>query len=509
MGVIQRQGFKSSIINYFSTFLGFFATIYIYPLDFSAKGIIEYVTNLAILFAPYAQLGIFSIYYKYHPKFQENLGGFQKWIIKRVSIQFIIFCIIYFLLREPMADWLYNLKIDINRNFLKYSLIIPVLILLLLMQSFLVQLCETNKRIVVPDIIRNVVQKIYFPSIILLKVFLNLDIKTFITLFFLYYTITIPLLFIYTLKQGFFQVRIAKKLDINPKLKKEMRSYNIFSILNDISSQLATRIDVVMVGSMIANPVLATIKAGIYSQVMFMTNAMSIPANSILRISNPLVASYMTENNIKEASSLYKKTSITLLILGLGLFFVLWPLFNDIFSLTKHSEQMIIGKYVFLYLAISKLFDMVTSINSYILVYSNYYRANLIFVIVLGIINVSLNIKLIPIYGMEGAAISSLISLISFNFLKLLLIFIKLKIHPFSLATIKTLSIGAVSFLLISLVPSETFFNNVYINLFAKGITVGIGVLITFVLPVYFFKISPDINSLIDKLLVKFKILKK
>lgn len=508
MGVIQRQGFKSSVISYFALFLGFFATIYVYPLDFEAKGIIEYITNLAILFLPYAQLGIFAIYYKYFPKFLDNLGGFQKWVIKRAVIQFVIFVIIYLIVREPMADWLHQMKIDANRNFLKYSLLIPLLVFLLMTQRFFIALCETNKRIVIPDIIRNVVQKIYFPLIIILKVYLDLEASTFILLLFLYYGITIPLLFIYSVREGFYDLKGAKKLIIEPQLKKEIKSYNLYSILNDISSQLATKIDTVMVGSMITNPTLALIQTGIYSTVMFMSNAISIPANSILRISNPIVATHMANNEIDETNSLYKKTSITLIILGLGVFFVLWPLFNDIFSLTKYSEQLLIGKYVFLYLSISKLFDMVTSINSFILVYSKFYKANLVFVLVLGILNIFLNIKLIPIYGMEGAAIASLISLVSFNFFKLFYIYAKLKIHPFSKDTIKVLIIGAISFLILFWIPEGKYFDNSYVNLISKGIIVGTTVLLTFALPIYLLKISKEINGLVDKALTKMKILK-
>jgi O-antigen/teichoic acid export membrane protein len=507
MGVIQRQGLKSSVISYFGIFLGFFATVYIYPLDFEAKGILEYITNLAILFLPYAQLGVLAIYHKYFPKFLNNLGGFQKWVIKRTVLQFIVFTTIYLFVREPLADLLYHLKIDINKNFLKYSMLIPLLILFLIAQGFFVSLCETNKRIVMPDIIRNLVQKIYFPLIIILKVYLNLEASTFILLFFLYYFITIPLLFLYTVKEGFYKLKSAKTLIIEPALKKEMNSYNLFSILNDISSQLATKIDTVMVGSMITNPVLAMVQAGIYSTVMFMSNAISIPSNSILRISNPLVATYMANNETNETASLYKKTSITLLILGLGTFFILWPMFTDIFSLTKYSEQMLIGKYVFLYLAISKLFDMVTSINSYILVYSKFYKANLVFVSTLGVLNIFLNIKLIPIYGMEGAAIASLISLISYNIFKLFYIYIKLKIHPFSKDTIKVLIIGTISFFILYWIPEGKYFGNAYVNLICKGVIVGTAVILTFALPIYLLKISKEINGLVNKVLNKLKIL--
>lgn len=508
MGVIQRQGFKSSIINYFSTFLGFFATIYIYPLDFSAKGIIEYITNLAILFAPYAQLGLFAIYFKYHPKFTSNLGGFQKWVIQRVSLQLGIFIGIYFLFRVPLADLLFDLQIDRNGNFLTYSFVIPVLVIFISAQSFLVMLCETNKRIVIPDIIRNVVQKIYFPSIVVAKVFLNLEVSTFIFLFLLYYFITIPLLLIYTIKEKFLIPINSEKLLIDKELKTEMKSYNLFSILNDISSQLATRLDAVMVGSMIVNPAIAMVQTGIYTSVMFMTNAMNIPATSILRVSNPLVAQHMANNELSETSALYKKTSITLLIIGLATFFVLWFTFTDIFSLTKYSEQMVIGKYVFLYLAISKLFDMITSINSFILIYSSHFRMNLVFVIVLGILNIILNIALIPIYGMEGAAIASLISLVSFNFLKLFWINIKLHIHPFSTDTLKVLAIGAFTFLVLFFLPAEKYVASNYLNLGLKGMVIGGTVLLTFALPIYFLNISKEINGLVNKFLNKINLRK-
>lgn len=508
MGVIQRQGIKSSIISYFALFLGFFATVYIYPLDFGAKGVLEYITNLAILFLPYAQLGVFAIYYKYFPKFLDNLGGFQKWVIRRAIVQFALFLVFYLLVREPMADWLHDLKIDNNRNFLKYSLLIPGFVFLLMVQRFFIALCETNKRIVIPDIIRNIVQKIYFPLIIILKVYLKFDESTFIFLIFLYYFITIPLLFIYTIKQKFYKLKGAKKLSFEPALKKEINNYNLFSILNDISSQLATKIDTIMVGSMIANPAIALIKTGIYSTVMFMSNAISIPANSMLRIANPIVATQMANDQINETDSLYKKTSITLIILGLGVFFILWHLFNDIFSLTKYSEQVLIGKYVFLYLAASKLFDMITSINSFILVYSKFYRANLLFVIVLGALNIFLNIKLIPIYGMEGAAIASLTSLVTYNILRLLYIYFKLKIHPFTLDTIKVLAIGAICFFMLYWLPEGKYFDNSYINLIVKGIIVGLTVLLTFALPIYLLKISKEINGLVDKILIKMKILK-
>lgn len=216
----------------------------------------------------------------------------------------------------------------------------------------------------------------------------------------------------------------------------------------------------------------------------------------------------MSNGDIEGISNIYKKASITLLVFGLGVFFCIWFLLNDILGLTKYSEQLIIGKYVFLYLAIAKLFDMVTSINSYILIYSHFYRYNLIFVSVLGISNIFLNLWLITSFGIEGAAIASLIAMIIFNLMKLLFIYVKLHIHPFSTDTLKVLAIGALTFLVLFFLPAGKYVANNYLNLGLKGMVIGGTVLLTFALPIYFLNISKEINGMVNKFLNKINIRK-
>ncbi len=503
MGVIQRQGIKNSLVNYFATGLGFIATVFIYPFDLEAKGLIDFLMNLGVLFIPYAQLGVFSVYSKYFPKFTNQIGSFQKWVVKRVIIQFVFFLIIYFSVLEPLSNFLRYAGIDKSGNFDTYSPYIPIVIFCVLLQGFLVMISVTNRRIVVPDLIRNIIQKIYFPLIIILKFTFNLSIELFIGLFFIYYVITIPLLFIYVLKNKFIQIKNSPTIVFSPSERKEIRSYNGFSLLNDISTQLSFKLDSVMVASLIS-----LTQTGVYGIMYYMSNVLSTATSSILNITNPIISEKMSNGDIEGISNIYKKASITLLVFGLGVFFCIWFLLNDILGLTKYSEQLIIGKYVFLYLAIAKLFDMVTSINSYILIYSHFYRYNLIFVSVLGISNIFLNLWLIPSFGIEGAAIASLIAMIIFNLMKLIFIYIKLHIHPFSTDTLKVLAIGAFTFLVLFFLPAGKYVANNYLNLGLKGMVIGGTVLLTFALPIYFLNISKEINGLVNKFLNKINLRK-
>ncbi|MFT6151054.1 MAG: O-antigen/teichoic acid export membrane protein [Flavobacteriales bacterium] len=503
MGVIQSQGIKNSLVNYFATGIGFIATLFIYPFDLEAKGLINYLIDLGALFVPYAQLGLFAVYYKYFPRFSDQLGAFQKWVVKRILIQFGFFLILFYLLREPLAEFLAYAEIDKSGSFNAYSPFLPLVLFCILFQGFLVMISVTNQRIVIPDLIKNIIQKIYFPTIVILKFTFDLETNTFIGLFFLYYCITIPLLLWYVLKNKFLQIKNSTQLLISKSEKKEIRMYNGFSLLNDISTQLSFKLDSVMVGSLIN-----LTQTGIYGIMFYMSNVLSTSTVSILNITNPIVSKKMAENDIEGVSALYKKASITLFIFGLGVFFSLWFLLDDILSLTKYSEQLKVGKYVFLYLGIAKLFDMITSINTYILVYSKYYRFNLIFVATLGVCNIFLNLSLIPKYGIEGAAMASLIALILFNTLKLSLIYLKLKIHPFSKETAKVLVIGAISFIILYFIPEGKYIQNSFVNLLIKGTIICSTVILTFALPIYLLKISKEINGLVDKVLIKMKILK-
>ena len=59
-----------------------------------------------------------------------------------------------------------------------------------------------------------------------------------------------------------------------------------------------------------------------YAVAVFIATVVEIPGRAMFQIINPLVAKALNENNIKELSNLYSKSSINLLIVA-GLFFLL------------------------------------------------------------------------------------------------------------------------------------------------------------------------------------------
>ena len=113
----------------------------------------------------------------------------------------------------------------------------------------------------------------------------------------------------------------------------------------------------------------------------------------------------------------------------------------------------------------------------------------------MAVMNVSLNLLLIPRMGIEGSAYATLISIIVVNFWRMLFIYQKMTIHPLTIKMLWVILIGIVAWFAAMNTPSVSM---PILNIFIKGIVVttvyGIGIL--------YFKISEDVTAI-------FKIAKK
>lgn len=130
----------------------------------------------------------------------------------------------------------------------------------------------------------------------------------------------------------------------------------------------------------------------------------------------------------------FTKTSLNSFIAGAFIFVLIWININDIVSIMPGKDGISPFINVFLFLCIAKLFDMVTSINSFILIYSKYYKYNLVFLLILALMNIVFNYHFITQYGIVGAALGTMISVFIYNIIKLIFIQMKFRINPFSKA---------------------------------------------------------------------------
>ena len=111
------------------------------------------------------------------------------------------------------------------------------------------------------------------------------------------------------------------------------------------------------------------------------------------------------------------------------------------------------------------------------------------------------NLILIPKFGIVGAAIGSAGSLTLLNIFRYLFLYFKFKLQPYNIRFIFVILIGIAAFFVAKLIP---VFSNFIFDLLIRSAVLTI----VFSLPIYFFKISEDINTKSDEVLRLLKIKK-
>ena len=106
---------------------------------------------------------------------------------------------------------------------------------------------------------------------------------------------------------------------------------------------------------------------------------------------------------------------------------------ESFFSLLPTADKLLASIPVIYILGVNVLFNMATGFNSEIISYSQYYKFNIIAVLILVVVNVLLNYVFLTQTELEivGVSLATFISLVLFNVSKLVFIYKKIGIIPF------------------------------------------------------------------------------
>jgi O-antigen/teichoic acid export membrane protein len=249
---------------------------------------------------------------------------------------------------------------------------------------------------------------------------------------------------------------------------------------------LITTLDVMMISKMIG--LSAT---GVYSTVFFLVLAITVPYKAILKVSTPFVANQWRLRKMDEMQELYQKVSSVSLIFGFFSFLIIWLNVDFLFSiLGKEFKE---GIWVFLFLMIGRLTDMFCGINGLIFVTSKKYKYGIYFTAFMILAVYFLNLIFIPNWGISGAAISTSIAVIGFNFGRVIFIQKVYKIHPFSIVQFKLLLLASITFFIGKL--TSYLIENKIILLLAESLIV----IALFLLPIFLFKVETESVKYVNK----------
>lgn len=485
MGIIQRQGLKSSIISYIGVAIGVISTMYVYPSALVILGLFRSLFDASVLIGIVVMMGSSVSAVRFFPKYQDATtghGGLLSWLLLVSGIGFLLFLMAFPFIRTWMVDFIFR---DDNLKYKDLVVYVIPLTFFLALINLLSRYISNFKLIAIPSALEQLSIKITLPLIVMAYLAGWLSVEGVVICIVGSFALSAIGMMYYLKHLGEF--RLARPLIIRDKTGlKEYSWYAWYGILSGVGSQVAFRIDGLMVSSMIRFEA-----AGVYSISWALSDIIIKPMRSLASIAAPLVAAKIEENKLDEVKTIYQKSSLNMTIIGAGLFFLIWSVLPYIFALMANPEVMQQGAYVVFFLGLAQVFDMMTGINNEIISYSKYYRFTLYLTLFLAAVNILANLLFIPMYGLAGSALATCISLFLFNLVKLVFIRIKFGFYPFTTRLIPALAFCIGAWLLTRLLPDAP--GNA-INLFYKSAVFTL----VYGFAIWRFHISPDINHWID-----------
>ena len=492
MGIVQKDALRTSIVQYLGLVLGYFNKGFLFILLLTTEeiGLINLILAVSMLFAQFANLGSYNTIWRFFPFLENkerNHHGFLSFNLL-VALTGGLFITLLLLIFSPWIIEYYSIK---SKSFADYFFwVIPCgfgILVHTLLDGYMRAIHKSVFSIFVNDVALRVVTSL----VLAVYAFDFLSFRNLVVTICIIQLLPALMVIAYMRVIGEWKVSL-KSITISKRLKKILVQYSGFAYLNSIGASLVLSIDALMVAGMIG--LSAT---GVYTTIIYITRALVIPYGSIMRVSSPIIPKLWKERNMPAMQTLYTKVSSVALIIGLFLFLCAWVNRTALFNLFPPEFEE--GVYVFLFIMIGKLIDMYFGLNGIILMTSKKYKYDMIFTGFLLILVFVLNLWLIPIWGMVGAAISTAIALLLYNVARLVFVWVNFKMHPFKWTQLLVILLftGVVGITEL-LIPE---ISNVWL-----GLTVNTAV-VTLLFPVviYAFKIEPEIGNYINKGAAVFK----
>ncbi len=489
MGIVVRQSIYNSLASYLGVIIGAINTIVLFPNIFTADefGLTRVIGAAATLFSSFSLFATPNSTIKFFPFFKDKAkkhNGFLFYSLSIPLIGYVIFVILSYLFKGNIIDH-YSGKSTLFSDYFNY---IPLLVFYIMYFKVFDAYLRGVLKTVIQSFLNNVVLRFSWTILIVLYYYDILSFEQFIFYYFNMYALILLILVVYTayLKQLFLLPNF--KMFTKERLK-EMLTYALFVILGSSSAMLAGTIDSLMIGALVED---GLSNVAFYSVALYIGTVIIIPYQSLSRIANSIISDAWKKNDTKEIEHIYKQSSLNLLIVGSLIFLGIWLNADNIFQILPKEYGS--AKYVLLFVCLAKLYDVSTGVNSSIIQFSPFYKLMLYFNLLLMGLLIATNYWLIPIMGIEGAALATLLSIFTTNTLRLFIIKVKMNVLPFDSRSLLVIVVGGITFLVGYFIPKLEWF---LADIIVRSLTVSI----LFMVPIYLLKISKEFNGIIDKVL--------
>jgi O-antigen/teichoic acid export membrane protein len=484
MGNVIRKSAINALSNYLGVIIGAVNLLILFPRAFAERpdlfGLIQLIISYGLVVSSFTNLGIPRVIIRYFPELEK--------IDKGKLLSFLTFYPLPVLLLLTSTLFLFDDELIPLLNddplFLENWVYLIPLTLFYVYFEILGSLSASFNNTELPLFLKEVMRRLLMSILIVLYWMGTIDLQWFFLLMIIGLFAQLFVLLFYMVKKGFFVFNLTFKYRFNLKA---MLVYGGFVFLTTGINLLINKIDLLMIGSLMSLE-----KVAYYSVAFFMGAVLAVPGKSLIRTTQPILSNAFARDDMNKVKQIYQATANNLLIISSLLFILLVTNVHDLLFFLpakfRGAEQVVF------FIALGQLANTAAGQNGEVITLSKYYKYNIWFLSFLLIATIGSNFVFIPLMGIEGAALATFISLLSFNIIKGIFVKVKMDMIPLEKKSLLIFPLFALCFLV-------GYFFQLNITLTLR-IFLRTTLIIALFLPlVYWLKLSEEINGLLKKVL--------
>jgi O-antigen/teichoic acid export membrane protein len=318
-------------------------------------------------------------------------------------------------------------------------------------------------------------------------------------LFIKLYAFTYPAIAVTLLLYLLFTKRLKLTLSISKvtrRYAKKIIALCAFAYSGTLIFHLSQVFDSLVIGAVLDN---GLEKVGIFGLATILTSVIQAPQRAIVATAISHLSRAWKERNMALLQKVYQRSSINLLIFASGIFLLMVLNYKEVILTIPLKSNFLLGFNAFIFLGLTRVVDLGTGVNAEIIATSNYWRFQLVCGVVLLTLMLPLTYLLAKEFDILGPAIAQLISMAIYNAMRIIFLWKKFRLFPFTMNSLWTLVLGVCAFAL-----CHYLFRNLhgYTGLILRSVVFlaiyGSGVL--------YLKLSPDIAPVVESIRKRIRI---
>ena len=449
---------RGAIISFFGMIFGrgltYLYVILLARLGSSEYGIISLGFAITLFLSTITMMGLKTVIVRYISFYQAKKDNkkIKGTILSSIKISLpisIVFMISLFLLSDKISLLFFH-NVRLIPILKLFSITIPFIVL----SNIFLQVILSYKRIEYQIGIKEITENIVKLILTFIVIYLGYN------LFGVAIAYVISIIFTFILSFYFMQKKCFNILD--NKIKSTNFSKTLLKIsfplfFADIFTLIIKWMDVFLLGFF-----RSTSEVGIFNVALSTASLLVLVPTGIMALFLPVITRLYSKGNVNEIKEITIRTSKWIFFANFPIFILLLIFSKQILNI-MFGQEYVAGSTALLILIFAYLLHSITHVNSSILVMLKKTKIIFLVGIIITILNIILNLLLIPKYGIVGGAMAMSFSLILNYIIYSILVYKITKIFTNWITYLKFFASGILSFLVIYLIKVKI--ENTIINL--------------------------------------------